>query len=91
MNIENLENGLVMIGFTKEELEDSIAGLTQLKPVLQANVIKANGKNKIQAQKDSVELGKHFDTAIMAMTMLLAGFEEDTEGEDNHDSEKRKI
>ena len=91
MNIENLENGLVMIGFTKEELEDSIAGLTQLKPVLQANVIKANGKNKIQAQKDSIELGKHFDTAITVMTMLLAGFEEDMEGEDNHDSEKRKI
>ena len=91
MNIENLENGLVMIGLTKEELEDSIAGLTQLKPVLQANVIKANGKNKIQAQKDSIELGKHFDTAIMAMTMFLAGFEENTEGEDNHDSEKRKI
>ena len=91
MNIENLENGLVMIGLTKEELEDSIAGLTQLKPVLQANVIKANGKNKIQAQKDSIELGKHFDTAITVMTMLLAGFEKDTEGEDNHDSEKRKI
>lgn len=91
MKTEKFENGLVMFGFTKEELEDSIAGLTQLKPVLQANVFKANGKNKIQAQKDSVELGKHFDTAIMAMTMLLAGFEEDTEGEDNHDSEKRKI
>lgn len=89
MNIENLENGLVMIGFTKEELEDSIAGLTQLKPVLQANVIKANGKNKIQAQKDSIELGNHFDTAITAMTILLAGFEEPTEGVEGHDSKSR--
>ena len=89
MNIGNLENGLVMIGFAKEELEDSIAGLSQLKPILQANVIKANGKNKIQAQKDSIELGKHFDTAITVMTMLLAGFEEPTEGEEGHDGKIR--
>ena len=78
-----------MIGFTKEELEDSIAGLSQLKPILKANVIKANGKNKIQAQKDSIEVGKHFDTAITVMTMLLAGFEEPTEGVEVHDSKSR--
>ena len=28
---------------------------------------------------DAAELGKHFDTAIDAMTMLLAGFKEESE------------
>ena len=45
MKTEKLENGIVMIGLTKEELEDSIAGLSQLKPVLQAQVFRSNGKN----------------------------------------------
>ena len=69
--IKNLENGYVAVGVKKEELEDSIAGLSQLKPILQAQVIKGNGKNKRQAEIDSKELGKHFDTAIAAMTMIL--------------------
>ena len=74
--IKNLENGYVAVGVKKEDLEDSIAGLSQLKPVLQAQATKANGSNKRQAEIDSKELGKHFDTAITAMTMLLDAFEE---------------
>lgn len=81
MKTEKLENGLVMVGLTKEELEDSIAGLSQLKPILQAQVTRGNGKNAKQALIDSNELGNHFDTAITAMTMLLSGFEEPMEGE----------
>lgn len=88
MKTEKLENGIVMIGLTKEQLEDSIAGLSQLKPVLQAQVIRGNGKNVKQAKIDSEELGSHFDTAITAMTMLLAGFKEPTEGEEEHDTEE---
>ena len=88
MKTEKLENGIVMIGLTKEQLEDSIAGLSQLKPVLQAQVIRGNGKNVKQAKIDSQELGSHFDTAITAMIMLLAGFEEPTEGEEEHDTEE---
>lgn len=67
----------VMVGVKKEDLEDSIAGLSQLKPVLQAQVIMANGPNRKQGREDSAELGKHFDTAITAMQMLLGGFDEE--------------
>ena len=88
MKKEKLENGIVMIGLTKEELEGSIAGLSQLKPILQAQVIRGNGKDVKQAKIDSEELGSHFDTAIAAMTMLLAGFEEPMEGEEEHDTEE---
>ena len=77
MNIEKMGNGYVMVGMEKEELENSIEGLSQLKPVLQAQVIKGNGKNKKQAIADSQELGRHFDTAIMAMKVLLAGFDDE--------------
>ena len=91
MKTEKFENGIVMIGLKKEELEDSIAGLSQLKPVLQAQVIRGNGKNVKQAKIDSEELGSHFDTAITAMTMLLAGFEEPMEGAEEYDSKKRQV
>lgn len=57
----------------------SIAGLSQLKPILQAQVMKGNGRNRQQGLFDAAELGKHFDTAIDAMTMLLAGFKEESE------------
>lgn len=77
MNVEKMGNGFVMVGIKKEELEESIEGLSQLKPVLQEQVIKENGKNKKQALIDSKELGGHFDTAIMAMKVLLAGFDDE--------------
>ena len=74
---ENKENRFVVIGVKKEDLEDSISGLSQLKHFLQRAVIHANGNNKKQGLIDSEELGKHFDTAITAMIMMLGGLEED--------------
>lgn len=76
MSIEKIGNRYVKIGVSQEDLEDGIAGLTNLKPILQVQVIKGNGSNRQQAAIDSTELGKHFDTAIDAMTILLSGFKE---------------
>lgn len=76
MSVENIGNGYVKIGVSQEDLEDSINGLSRLKPILQAQVIKSNGSNRRQAAIDCAELGKHFDTAIESMPILLAGFEE---------------
>ncbi len=70
--VEKIRNGMVKIGVTQEALEDSISGLTQLKPVLQAMV--ALQQDKKQAAIDYAELGRHFDTAIDAMIILLLGF-----------------
>lgn len=64
---ENME-----IGVKQEDLEDSIIKLQRLKPVMQNILIKNNYEGKGQA--DAVELGKHFDMAIIAMVMLLAEF-----------------
>lgn len=44
MSVENIGKGYVKICVSEEELEDSIAGLSQLKPILQAQVIKETGK-----------------------------------------------
>ncbi|MCM1183553.1 MAG: toxin PIN, partial [Roseburia sp.] len=71
----NIGGGYVVIGVKQEDLEDSINGLSQLKLILQAQLIKSNGANKRQAAIDVKELGKHFDTAIDAMTILLSGFD----------------
>lgn len=72
--IENMGQGLVKVGVKQEDLEESIAGLKKLKPILQKQVIIGNGLNRQQGKKDANELGKHFDTAIDAMTILLSGF-----------------
>ena len=79
MSVERIGKGYVKICVSEEELENSIAGLSQLKPILQTQVMKGNGRNKKQGLIDAAELGKHFDTAIDAMTMLLAGFKEESE------------
>lgn len=76
MGIERVGNGYVKIAVNQEDLEESLSALSQLKLILQAQVIKSNGPNKRQAAIDVRQLGKHFDTAINAMTMLLSGFEE---------------
>lgn len=67
------EFGWRMMKLGKEELVDSIAGLEQLKPILQQQLVKGNMHGKGDADAD--ELGKHFDTAITSMTILVAGFE----------------
>ncbi len=72
--VEKIGKDLVKVGVSQEDLEDSINGLSQLKPILQAQVIKSNGANRRQAAIDSTTLGRHFDTAIDAMTILLSGF-----------------
>ena len=81
MSVEHIGKGYVKICVSEEELENSIAGLSQLKPILQTQVMKGNGRNTKQGLIDAAELGKHFDTAIDAMTMLLAGFKEESEGQ----------
>ena len=72
--IEKINNGMVKIGVKQEDLEDSIVGINQLKPILQEQVLIGNGSNKEQGRKDAEELGKHFDTAIDSMIILLAEF-----------------
>ena len=72
--VENIGNGLAKVGVSQEDLEESIAGLRQLKPILQKQVMIGNGHDTKQGLKDAAELGKHFDTAIDAMCMLLSGF-----------------
>lgn len=69
------ENDAVLLKVKKEDLEDSIAGLQQLFPIINQRVIIGNENNHKQAEKDSAELKKHFDTAITAMMMLLANTE----------------
>lgn len=81
MSVENIGKGYVKICVSEEELENSIDGLRQLKPILQAQVMKGNGRNTKQGLIDAEELGKHFDTAIDAMTILLAGFKEESEAQ----------
>ena len=72
MSVEHIGKGYVKICVSEEELEDSIAGLSQLKPILQAQVMKGNGRNRQQGL---------FDTAIDAMTMLLAGLKGESEAQ----------
>lgn len=79
MSVERIGKGYVKICVSEEELGDSIAGLSQLKPILQAQVIKGNGRNTKQGLIDATELGKHFDTAIDAMVMLLTGIRGESE------------
>lgn len=81
MSVEHIGKGYVKICVSEEELENSIAGLSQLKPILKTQAMKGNGRNTKQELIDAAELGKHFDTAIDAMTMLLAGFKEESEAQ----------
>ncbi len=80
MSIIDIDGDYAAISIKQEDLEDSISGLSQLKPILQAQIIKNNGANKQQAAIDVKELGKHFDTAIEAMTTLLSGFDDYRKG-----------
>ena len=81
MSVEHIGKGYVKICVSEEELENSIAGLSQLKPILQTQAMTGNVRNTKQGLIDAAELGKHFDTAIDAMTMLLAGFKEESEAQ----------
>lgn len=67
---------MVLFGVGQEDLLDAINSLEQLKPILQKQVKILNGKDVKQGIEDAKELGKHFDTAITAMQMVLGGFPE---------------
>ena len=48
MSVEHIGKGYVKICVSEEELEDSIAGLSQLKSIMQAQVMKGNARNRQQ-------------------------------------------
>ncbi len=64
----------IIIGVKQEDLEESIAGLSQLLPVLLKNIAIGNRGNIRQTMIDQSQLSKHFKTAIDAMTMLYAAY-----------------
>ena len=76
MAYRKIGDGIIISKISRDELEESLSGLTKLKPILQKQVFKGNGCDIEQAFLDARELGLHFDTAIEAMTVLLTGFEE---------------
>ena len=63
MSVEHIGKGYVKICVSEEELENSIAGLSQLKPILQAQVMKGNGRNTKQGLIDAAELDRNIDYA----------------------------
>ena len=58
-----------VLKLSEEGLEDSIAGLSQLKPILQKKCLEANVDGK--GKEDAKERGEHFETAINAMITVL--------------------
>lgn len=73
---KNIGNGFIELGVKQEDLEESISALEELKHILQRQVMIGNGRNRKQGIIDSAEIGKHFDTAITSMKMLLCGFDD---------------
>lgn len=65
-----------VLKLSKEGLESSIAGLSQIKPVLQKQCLLANLDG--QGKEDAKELGEHYDTAINAMITVLGLIENNT-------------
>lgn len=65
-----------VLKLSKESLEDSIQGLSKIKPILQKHCLDANldGKGK----EDAKELGEHYETAINAMITVLGLMENNT-------------
>lgn len=64
-----MKEKFVALSVKKDDLDASIAGLSQLKPIIQKQLMIVNHEG--QGKKDAEEAGKHFDTAITAMEMLL--------------------
>lgn len=67
----------IIIEVKQEDLEESIAGLSQLLPVLLKYIAIGNEGNISQTMIAQEELSKHFNTAIDTMTMLYAAYVED--------------
>ena len=74
--VGKIGNGMILLGVNQKDLEESVIGLEQLKPILQMKAAIGNGDNHKQAAIDASELGKHFDTAINSMKILLSGFDD---------------
>ena len=51
MSVEHIGKGYVKICVSEEELENSIAGLSQLKPILQAQAMKGTGSRGLLTQQ----------------------------------------
>ena len=58
MGIERIGNGYIKIAVNQEELEESISALNQLKPILQAQVIKSNAINAMTILLSGFEEGQ---------------------------------
>ncbi len=58
-----------VLKINKDDLENSIAGLSQLKPVLQKHCLISNMDGR--GKQDAKELGEHFETAINSMITIL--------------------
>jgi len=72
MSRENLENEMVKVGVSQEDLESSILALGRLKAVLSESLVKTNlGGLGLQ---HAAKLEREFDRAIDAMTLLLLQF-----------------
>lgn len=69
----------IIIEVKQEDLEESIAGLSQLLPVLLKYIAIGNEGNISQTMIAQEELSKHFNTAIDAMTMLYAAYDAEDE------------
>lgn len=57
----------------KEDLENSIVGLSGIKPILQKHCLTSNLDG--QGVQDAKELGEHFETAINSMITILGWME----------------
>lgn len=83
------QESYVVLKVSQEQLEEAVAGLQQLKPIIAQQVALGNqkmGSSKEQTEADVKEVTAHFDTAITAMYMLLNNF---YEGAD-HDRRREK-
>lgn len=72
-----MKDKYVVIGVKEKELEDSIAALSELKPIIQRQLMDINYEGK--GMEDAKEFGEHFKTAITAMTILLVNMEGNNE------------
>ena len=66
-----MEDQIIVLKISKEDLGEAIPALTRLKPILQQQVLLVNGKNRAQGEIDAQELGNHFETAINSMITVL--------------------
>ena len=70
MSVEHIGKGYVKICVSEEGLENSIAGLSQLKPILQTQVMKGNGRNTKQGLITVGIHGKGGEAGIKAIQQL---------------------